>query len=609
MQWGTGERISLYDDYRYVSANTLAVKIPSLYNHVSRDRFYRETCDTTEKAVQGKKGNDARMAERGAVFMVLEKHDVITLMRGGCPQNARQGGNNFLTAAIEASNRFIKKTTFFMGSLTAHLEVKNMSRLIVALGIISTLFALLTANATADELANTQWPSFRHDIKNTGRSQYAGPKWKPGHQWKVPAHSLIEASPIVGPDGTIYIGSGDNVFYAITSTGKIKWTFRTQSLIRSTAAIGMDGTIYFGSNDCCLYALTERGKLQWSYTTNGPIGSSPTVGPDGTIYFGCNDTYLYAIRSNGNPKWRYKTGHKITFSTPAIADDGTIYVGSYDHKLHAVNPDGSQKWTFPTSGPVRTSPSIADDGTVYVGSRDGSVYAVNPDGTLKWSFSTGDDVRSSTAIGADGTIYFGSWDQNLYAVKPDGTLKWYFPTPGRIATAPAIDADGTIFISCGGGPYYAINPNGSLLWQTASCIVHTSPTIGGHGTIYGTFDYTIHALGPPLPQVSFGLNGHTFYPGDTVKVDARLKNDAGVPFEVEIKVWLIDPNGWRSTLFKSPRMTLARKSNHTKLVLDHTLTKPAKWAAGRYTLGASVLHPKTGEFYNRADEHFVFYLQ
>ena len=61
------------------SANILADEIPLWYTHVYRAYFYREATKMMETAVQGKKGKEARTAEREAVFMVLEKHGMITM--------------------------------------------------------------------------------------------------------------------------------------------------------------------------------------------------------------------------------------------------------------------------------------------------------------------------------------------------------------------------------------------------------------------------------------------------------------------------------------------------------------------------------------------------
>ena len=114
------------------------------------------------------------------------------------------------------------------------------------------------------------------------------------------------ASPIIGPDETIYVGSHDDRFYALTCDGKKKWEFATGGDIAGTAAIAADGTIYVGSDDGKLYALTSDGKLKWAFTTGLNITNSPTIGTDGTVYIGSGDKKFYAIKGSSplaNSAW------------------------------------------------------------------------------------------------------------------------------------------------------------------------------------------------------------------------------------------------------------------------------------------------------------------
>lgn len=71
----------------YLSANALAETMPSCYNTVDRNRFYQEACRAKEVAVQDKKPRAAKHAKRQAVFLVMEKYNLITITRGGKPRN------------------------------------------------------------------------------------------------------------------------------------------------------------------------------------------------------------------------------------------------------------------------------------------------------------------------------------------------------------------------------------------------------------------------------------------------------------------------------------------------------------------------------------------
>lgn len=99
--------------------------------------------------------------------------------------------------------------------------------------------------------------------------------------WSVDlAYTPATAAPRVAPDGTIYIHSDD--LYAISPLGQIIWS--TPSADPKAVDIGPDGTVYSGSGGA-IFAYTPAGALKWSFTA--PPGSQgimagPTVGTDGT---------------------------------------------------------------------------------------------------------------------------------------------------------------------------------------------------------------------------------------------------------------------------------------------------------------------------------------
>ena len=345
-------------------------------------------------------------------------------------------------------------------------------------------------------LADSPWPKFHGNSKNTGQSPYVGPQTN-RLKWSYQTGSHIRSSPAIGNDGVVYVGSLDNKLYAVNPDGSLKWSYLTGYNVSSSPAIGSDGTIYVGSSDYKLYAINPDGSLKWSYQTGGSIYlSSPAIGSDGVVYVGSLDNKLYALNPDGTLKWSYQTGGAIS-SSPAIGSDGTVYVGSSDYKLYAVNPDGTLNWSYQTGDVIYSSPAIGNDGTVYVGSNDKKLYALNPDGSLKWSYQTGGYIYSSPAIGSDGTVYVGSFDFKLYAVNPDGTLKWSYQTGERIFyISPAIGSDGTVYVGSHDNKIYAVNPDGTLKWsyQTGGGI-SSSPAIGNDGTVYvGSSDYKLYAF-------------------------------------------------------------------------------------------------------------------
>jgi glucose dehydrogenase len=142
--------------------------------------------------------------------------------------------------------------------------------------------------------------------------------------------------------------------------GTEKWEFTTGGCISASPVIGSDGTIYVGSSDHKLYAVNPDGTKKWEFATGDFPSSSPAVGLDGTVYVGSDDHKLYAVNPDGTKKWEFATGDVVQ-SSPAIGADGTIYVGSGDNNIYAINPDGSSKWCYQTFNlVVWTAPDSLD---------------------------------------------------------------------------------------------------------------------------------------------------------------------------------------------------------------------------------------------------------
>jgi PKD repeat protein len=365
-------------------------------------------------------------------------------------------------------------------------------------------------------LADSAWPKCHRDLNNTGQSPYNGPQTNTTI-WNYPTGAINYASPVIGTDRTIYIGSDNGKVYAINPDGTLKWTCNTGGKILGSAAIGADGTIYIGSYDKKIYAINSDGTLKWTYTTEGEIRGSAVIGSDRTIYVGSSDNKVYAINPEGILKWTYTAGKTIDGSL-AIGKDGTIYVGSYDKYLHALNPDGTLKWKYKTWQFYYASPSIGTDGTIYTGSYgSNNLYALNPDGTLKWIYTTGQTLGCTPTIATDGTIYIGSYSNGqVYAINSDGTLKWTYATDGIFGSS-AIGADGTIYIGSSNKKVYAINPDGTLNWSyTTEGTIYGSPAISADGTLYiGSSDGKLYAFKDVGPVANFTA---TPVPGATLTI-------------------------------------------------------------------------------------------
>ncbi len=320
-------------------------------------------------------------------------------------------------------------------------------------------------------------------------------------RWQAVTGDSVTSSPSVGADGTVYVGSNDNSFYAFNLDGSVKWSVGTKGYFdTSSAAIGPDGTIYAGSVDGVVHALNSDGSSKWTYTVPAAAGlsSSPALAADGTLYIHANDGNLYALNPDGSLKWTFAASG-VSYAAPTIAPDGTVYIGTDGGVLYAVTPAGTQKWMFtaPVAGEsIYTAAAIDAQGNLYFGTLTGNFYSVDSTGAERWAFAAGDGVTSAPAL-ANGAVYFGGYDGNLYALATaTGAVAWKYPLGTQVrASAPAVDSNGVIYIGCYDHNVYAISAGGALVRTYAtSDIVRSSPVIAGTSLYFGSNDHKVYAF-------------------------------------------------------------------------------------------------------------------
>jgi len=171
--------------------------------------------------------------------------------------------------------------------------------------------------------------------------------------------------PSVGPKGTIYFAVGGKFtlgseLYAVAPSGKIKWKRLLKGLAENdlcyTPVVDPDGAVYVTSDDGYLHRFSPDGKLQWTLRFDGPfepwdperrIAARPVVSSTGEIYVVAADKQVYAVDAKGKVRWRYRMQHLGTWSEvdPVLADGRLFVPVRSPPQIIALNvTDGKALW-------------------------------------------------------------------------------------------------------------------------------------------------------------------------------------------------------------------------------------------------------------------------
>jgi len=312
------------------------------------------------------------------------------------------------------------------------------------------------------------WPTYGHDAQHTfhGRTTLTESTVKTMKvAWYFPTTDAVTATPTVA-DGTVYVGSWDDYFYALDlETGTVRWKYRlsaqngvtpypgqnprdstsdgglvTSSAWYEPAESGRPALVIFGGG-YTLYALVAAtGAVYWRHnytgrfnqpldpnTDNTRIFSSPVVA-DGLVLFGVDTDgqsnsrgYIVgASIDSGDPVWEFQTdadaaGHVMNDGCGSVWSSGTVLP-----QLGYV--------VFDTADCDFTNSDPLSDVILALHINDGHLaWVYHPqisDLACDWDF--GASVNAGITAGGKATfVGAGSKDGTYYSLTPaTGHLRW-----------------------------------------------------------------------------------------------------------------------------------------------------------------------------------------
>jgi outer membrane protein assembly factor BamB len=286
-----------------------------------------------------------------------------------------------------------------------------------------------------------------------GQLYAAHPDGSPRWKIKVGTSSGLEeqlwSSPALGGGGSdpvVYVGANESLV-AVSQTGGVPtiiWSVRTKAAIFASPTIGGDGVIFIGSLDSTMRAVAPDGTTLWVHEAMAPIYASAAVSSDAVYFSTLLDGRVVKLgRHDGRLRWSKAASLSPIPSSPSLSPDGlTLYAASTDGNLRAIDTaNGEVRWALAVGLVDGSSPAVASDGTIYIGtveSTDPGLFAIKADGKLQWKVRADSMVQSSPAVGAGGAIFFSSFKASLYMVGQNGTVEWTARLGGTSFSSPAL---------------------------------------------------------------------------------------------------------------------------------------------------------------------------
>lgn len=127
--------------------------------------------------------------------------------------------------------------------------------------------------------------------------------------WKLHIRGQMLASPVVDSDDYIYVGLSlvrrgqtdrGKVVSVEGSSQRVRWEYETEGAVESTPVIGDDGTVYVGDNTGVIHAISPDGNALWTTRVASPVRSGGAMLPGGRVLFGTDEGILICVQTDSN---------------------------------------------------------------------------------------------------------------------------------------------------------------------------------------------------------------------------------------------------------------------------------------------------------------------
>ena len=145
--------------------------------------------------------------------------------------------------------------------------------------------------------------------------------------WTFATFGGVDSTPSIAHDGAVvYVGSNDGNLYALSAVdGSLVWSYTnpTGASVQASPIIGGDGTIYVGSTDGQFYGVDGvAGTLLWSVTLGGTPTTAALAATDKTVIVAASDGGVYAYWDG--PATSSRSMSSSTSPSPSTSSSATV---------------------------------------------------------------------------------------------------------------------------------------------------------------------------------------------------------------------------------------------------------------------------------------------
>lgn len=224
-------------------------------------------------------------------------------------RGVRQGDTFFRTRQKFDSTGFVYRETLFIGAEDGFVYAVSLDG---RRG--KNLWDQLADQGKTDWFINSA-PVLTsdHTLVVAGRDEYLyGFSLDGDQRWKLHLRGQMLASPVVAPDGDIFVGvslerrggaSWGKLICVDGQSHQERWEYQADGPVESTPVVGDDGIVYFGDNKGTVHALDGDGGVQWKTAAGAAVRSCGTIPWPHRVVFGLDNGTLAALRcsSTGLP--------------------------------------------------------------------------------------------------------------------------------------------------------------------------------------------------------------------------------------------------------------------------------------------------------------------